>query len=109
MVLEAAAKLKTTIVLKGPVDIVSDGRYVKLNGTGNDAMTVGGTGDVLTGIISGFVAQKATPYAAARMGVFTTGLAGNLAFEERSYGLLATDVIDKVPIVLRRYLLSAGG
>jgi len=109
MVLDAAAKLKATIVLKGPVDVVSDGRYVKLNGTGNDAMTVGGTGDVLTGIIAGFVAQKATPYAAARMGVFTAGLAGDLAFEERSYGLLATDVIDKVPIVLRRYLLAVGG
>ncbi len=109
MVLEAASRLRVTIVLKGPVDVVSDGRSVKLNRTGNDAMTVGGTGDVLTGVISGFVAQKATPFAAARMGVFTTGLAGDLAFEERSYGLLATDVVDKIPIVLRRYLLGAGG
>lgn len=109
MAREAAARLRATIVLKGPVDVVSDGTYVKLNKTGNDAMTVGGTGDVLTGVISGFVAQKASPFAAARMGAFTTGLAGDLAFEERSYGLLATDVIDKVPIVLRRYLLGSSG
>ncbi|MGD9962307.1 MAG: NAD(P)H-hydrate dehydratase [Thermoplasmata archaeon] len=109
MVREAAAKLKATIVLKGPVDVVSDGVYVKLNRTGNDAMTVGGTGDVLTGIVAGFVAQKARPFHAARMGVFTAGLAGDLAFEERSYGLLATDVVDKVPIVLRRYTLASGG
>jgi ADP-dependent NAD(P)H-hydrate dehydratase / NAD(P)H-hydrate epimerase len=103
---EAAAKLRSTIVLKGPVDVVSDGAFVKLNKTGNDAMTVGGTGDVLTGIIAGMVAQKASPFAAARIGVFTAGLAGDLAFEEKSYGLLATDVIDKVPIVLRRYMLG---
>ena len=109
MVREAAAKLRATIVLKGPVDVVSDGTYVKLNGTGNDAMTVGGTGDVLTGIVAGFVAQKARPFVAARVGVFTAGLAGDLAFEEKSYGLLATDVIDKVPIVLRRYVLGPGG
>jgi NAD(P)H-hydrate epimerase len=108
MVREAAARLRATVVLKGPLDIVSDGVYLKLNRTGNDAMTVGGTGDVLTGIISGFIAQKASPFAAARMGVFTAGLAGDLAFEEKSYGLLATDVIDKVPIVLRRYLLDSG-
>ena len=109
MVREAAARLRTTLVLKGPVDVVSDGAYVKLNRTGNEAMTVGGTGDVLTGVVSGLVAQRATPFAAARMGAFTTGLAGDLAFEEKSFGLLATDVIDKIPIVLRRYLLGTSG
>jgi NAD(P)H-hydrate epimerase len=103
---DAASKMRSTILLKGPVDIVSDGKYVKLNDTGNDAMTVGGTGDVLTGVVAGLIAQKATPFAAARMGVYTAGLAGDLAFEEKSYGLLATDVIDKIPIVLRRYLPS---
>lgn len=109
MVREAAARLRATVVLKGPVDVVSDGERVKLNRTGNEAMTVGGTGDVLTGIISGLVAQRATPFAAARMGTFTAGLAGDLAYEEKSFGLLATDVIDKVPLVLRRYLLGPGG
>jgi NAD(P)H-hydrate epimerase len=101
---DAASRMRSTILLKGPVDVVSDGRYVKLNDTGNDAMTVGGTGDVLTGVVSGMIAQRATPFAAARIGVYTAGLAGDLAFEEKSYGLLATDVIDKIPIVLRRYL-----
>lgn len=105
----AAAKLKATVVLKGPVDIVSDGAYVKLNRTGNDAMTVGGTGDVLTGVIAGMVAQRAGTFAAARIGVFTAGLAGELAFEEKSYGLLATDVIEKIPLVLRRYTMGARG
>jgi NAD(P)H-hydrate epimerase len=92
-----------TILLKGPVDIVSDGAHVKLNRVHNDAMTVGGTGDVLTGAVAGFMAQGASPFAAARLGAFTVGLAGNLAFEEKSYGLLATDVIEKIPLVVRRY------
>ena len=104
MVREAAAKLRMTVLLKGPTDVISDGSYTKLNRVHNDAMTVGGTGDVLTGVVAGLQAQKASPFAAARMGAFASGLAGNLAFEEKSYGLLATDVIDKIPFVLRRYL-----
>jgi NAD(P)H-hydrate epimerase len=101
---EAASRLKMTILLKGPTDVISDGRFVKLNRVHNDAMTVGGTGDVLTGIVASVLAQNATPFSAARVGAFTAGVAGNLAFEEKSYGLLATDVIEKIPLVLRRYL-----
>lgn len=108
LVKEASSKLGLTVLLKGAIDVISDGAYVKLNRTGNNAMTVGGTGDVLTGIVAGMLAQGATPFAAARLGAFTSGVAGDLAFEEKSYGLLATDVIDKIPIVLRRYLLSRG-
>jgi len=59
---------------------------------------------VLTGIVASVLAQNATPFAAARVGAYTAGVAGNLAFEEKSYGLLATDVIEKIPLVLRRYL-----
>lgn len=104
LVKEAASKLKMTLLVKGPVDVISDGRRVKLNRSGCDGMTVGGTGDVLTGLVAGFMAQKAAPFSAARIGAFTSGVAGQLAFEERSYGMLATDVIDRVPLVLRRYL-----
>lgn len=104
MVMETAHSLGFTLLLKGPTDIISDGRYVKLNRVHNDAMTVGGTGDVLMGIAAGMLAQKATPFAAARIAAFTNGLAGNMAFEEKSYGLLTTDIIEKIPYVLRRYL-----
>jgi len=101
---EAASKLRMTLLLKGVTDVISDGRRVKLNRTGCEGMTVGGTGDVLTGLVAGFMAQKASPFSAARIGAFTSGVAGQLAFQERSFGMLATDVIDKVPLVLRRYL-----
>ena len=108
LVEDAASRLGMTIVLKGAVDVISDGTYTRLNRTGNCAMTVGGTGDVLTGVIAGILAQKATPFAAGRIGAFTAGVAGDLAFEEKSYGLLATDVIAKVPLGLRRYILGGG-
>lgn len=104
---EGAAKLHATILLKGPVDVISDGDYVKLNMTGNNALAVGGTGDVLTGLVASMIAQGAQPFHAARMGAFAMGLAGDLAFEEKSYGLVATDVIEKIPIVLRRYELDS--
>lgn len=107
LVKEAASRLKMTILLKGPTDVISDGSYTKLNRVHHEAMTVGGTGDVLTGVVAGMIAQKATPFAAARIGAFATGVAGNLAFEERNYGLLATDLIEKIPFVLRRYLSPA--
>jgi hydroxyethylthiazole kinase-like uncharacterized protein yjeF len=100
---EAAVKIRASILLKGAVDVISDGGMVKLNRTGNNALAVGGTGDVLTGLVAGMVAQGAKPFHAARIGAFAMGLAGDLAFEEKSYGLLASDVIDKIPIVLRRY------
>jgi len=104
MVMSSASKLGLTILLKGPTDVISDGALVKLNRVHNEGMTVGGTGDVLTGIVAGLIGQKASPFAAARMGAFTCGLAGNLVFEEKNYGLLATDIIEKIPLVLRRYL-----
>jgi hydroxyethylthiazole kinase-like uncharacterized protein yjeF len=99
-----ASRIGMTILLKGPTDIISDGRYVKLNRVHNDAMTVGGTGDVLMGIVSGLLAQKATPFVSARIAAFANGVAGNIAFEEKNYGLLSTDIIEKIPFVLRRYL-----
>ena len=102
----AAARLKATVLLKGPTDVISDGSTVKLNRTGNNALAVGGTGDVLTGLVAGIVAQGADPFHAARMGAFAMGLAGDLAFEEKSYGLVASDVIEKIPVVIRRYQLD---
>jgi len=99
-----AKKLGITIVLKGPVDIVCNAESTKFNDVHNEAMTVGGTGDVLAGIIGGLVSKKVNAFDAARMGVFINGAAGNLAFEKRSYGLVATDIIDEIPSVLKKYL-----
>jgi len=101
---EWAKKLGTVIALKGPVDIISDGTEIKLNDIHNEAMTVGGTGDVLAGIIGALLSKGVEPFNAARIGIFINGEAGNFAFKKRSYGLVATDVIDEIPNVLKKYL-----
>ncbi|MBP6020968.1 MAG: NAD(P)H-hydrate dehydratase [Candidatus Methanomethylophilaceae archaeon] len=95
-----AAESKTIILLKGAIDIVSDGDKTKMNSTGNPGMTSAGTGDVLSGIVAGLLAKGMDAFDAAALGAYISGKAGEYAFEEKSYGLIATDVIDKVPTVL---------
>jgi NAD(P)H-hydrate epimerase len=104
IVRKLAKEIGMTILLKGPVDIISDGVDVNFNKTGNAAMTVGGTGDVLAGICAGLLAKDVKSCRAARMAAFTSGMAGDLAFDKLSYGMLATDVLDQVPVVLKRSL-----
>jgi hydroxyethylthiazole kinase-like uncharacterized protein yjeF len=95
-----AARLNATVLLKGPVDVVSDGKRVKLNFTGNPGMTVGGTGDVLSGIAGAFLAQKADCFGAAVAGAFVNGAAGDFVFEEMGPHMVATDLIRHIPSVL---------
>ena len=97
---KTAAELSAVILLKGPIDVISDGRRLKLNFTGNPGMTVGGTGDVLSGIVGAFLAQKVDPFEAAVAGAFVNGAAGDFVFEERGYHIVATDLIDWIPKVL---------
>ncbi len=99
-----AKKLGITICLKGPTDIVSDGTATKLNRIHNVGMSVGGTGDVLTGIIGALLSKHVPPFEASRAGLFLNGAAGNEVFAKKSYGLLATDLIAEIPTVLRKYL-----
>jgi len=65
---------------------------------------VGGTGDVLAGIIGALLAKNIEPFNAARIGAFLNGAAGNAAFDKYSYGLLATDIIREIPDILKKYL-----
>ncbi len=104
IVKEWAEKLGITIFLKGYVDILTDGCELKLNKIHNQAMTVGGTGDVLAGIIGTLLAKKVEPINAIKVAAFLNGEAGNEAFKKKSYGLLATDVIEEIPTILKRYL-----
>jgi len=97
---KTAAKLGATILLKGAVDVVSDGKRVKLNFTGNPGMTVGGTGDVLSGIVAALMAQRVEPFEAAVAGAFVNGAAGDFVFEETGPHMVATDLIAWIPHVL---------
>ena len=90
-------------VLKGARTLVSDGRRIYANLTGNPGMASGGMGDVLTGMIAGFIAQGASPLEGALLGVYLHGLAGDLALAQTGEkALLATDLLEQVgPAILK--------
>lgn len=96
-----AREIDFTVIVKGRVDIVSDGERVRRNRTGNPSMSVGGTGDTLAGILVGLLAKGIEPFNAARIASFTNGYAGDLAFEYLGFGMMASDLIQRIPEVLR--------
>jgi len=97
---KSAAEFGGVVLLKGGVDVVSDGRRVKLNFTGNPGMTVGGTGDVLSGIVAAFLAQGADAFEAAVAGAFVNGACGDFVREEKGFHMVASDLIGWIPWVL---------
>ncbi len=92
------------LLVKGRVDIITDGVRTKRNRTGCAAMTVGGTGDVLAGVAGGLMGRGMAPFDAARLAAWMTGLAGEWAFARRSYGMTASDVAAMVPEILKAHL-----
>jgi NAD(P)H-hydrate epimerase len=96
-----AAATAGTILLKGPVDVISDGSRVRFNRTGTPAMTTGGTGDLLAGI-AGALFCRIPAFEAACIAAYVNGRAGMLAAEERGEGMLATDMPGYIPEVLFR-------
>lgn len=96
---KAAAKFQCVMVLKGCETITTDGDRVAINGTGNPGMATGGTGDVLTGMIAGLLAQGFGEFDSARLAVYVHGDAGDRAakvFGETS--LVAEDLLCYVPV-----------
>ena len=98
---ELAGHLNAVVLLKGATDEISDGRRTRLNRTGTNAMTGAGTGDVLAGCVAALLSKGTTLFDSACLGAYICGLAGERAFADKSYGLIATDVIDEIPHVLR--------
>jgi NAD(P)H-hydrate epimerase len=95
-----AADLGHTFLLKGAHDVISDGEETRVNRTGNAGMTVGGTGDVLAGATGALLATH-EPREAAAIAAYANGRAGDLAVEERGNGLLASDLLDRLPEAMR--------
>jgi len=103
MVCQEAARLKTTILLKGPTDIISNGKEVALNRTGSPLLTVGGTGDTLAGVAGALMARGLSPLEAGQAAAYINGLAGELAGKKLGESLTATDLIDEIPNVLPKF------
>jgi len=97
--LEWAKLLFTTLVVKGnPTIVACDEHSTWFNPTGNDGMATAGSGDVLTGLIAGFMAQGLSPWDAARAGVYVHGLAGDIAADNYTgRAMVAMDILDCVP------------
>ena len=106
---EAAAQLaqrdttkQTIVVLKGHQTVVTDGTRYSINNTGNPGMATGGSGDVLTGIITALLCQGLEPFDAARLGVHVHGLAGDLAAQDLGQvSMIASDLIHYLPKAFR--------
>lgn len=94
------------LVLKGMGTVVAaECGEIYLNNTGNCGMATAGTGDVLAGMIGSFSAQGLSVFDAAKLGVFVHGLSGDLAKNEKGvFGLIASDVAEKIPQAIRMIL-----
>lgn len=95
----AANRCNSVIILKGACSIVAeDGRPLTINPTGNPGMASGGTGDVLTGMVAGLIAQGLLPFEAAAAGAYLHGLAGDLAARRvGEASLVAGDLLEALP------------
>jgi ADP-dependent NAD(P)H-hydrate dehydratase / NAD(P)H-hydrate epimerase len=93
-----AKHARVVCVLKGAGTVVADGTHTYVNTTGNPGMATAGTGDVLTGVIAGLIAQGLSAFDAAALGVYLHGLAGDLAAHKRgTHALIATDLLESLP------------
>ncbi|MFN0118296.1 MAG: NAD(P)H-hydrate dehydratase [Elusimicrobiota bacterium] len=107
---EVSRQFKGTCLLKGSGTLISDGVKIYKNTTGNSGMASGGMGDVLTGIIASFWAQRLkqgfpNPLESASLGAYIHGLAGDILRRNRKMsGMIASDVAQYLPIVSRPFL-----
>jgi ADP-dependent NAD(P)H-hydrate dehydratase / NAD(P)H-hydrate epimerase len=99
-----ATRTKAVIILKGAhTSIATPAGDVFFNATGNPGMATGGSGDVLTGILTGLLAQGYSAEDSAILGVYLHGLAGDLAYQEKGlYSLIASDLVDQIPHAFRK-------
>ena len=103
--IDLAGSCGVVVVLKGHGTLVTDGKNSAINTTGNPGMATGGTGDVLTGLITALLCQNLGPYEAARAGVHLHGLAGDMAAAELGQiSLIARDLVDFLPAAFQCYM-----
>ncbi len=107
---ELAGRCRVIVVLKGHRTLITDGHRRAVNTTGNPGMATGGSGDVLTGLITALACQKLPPFDAARLGVFLHGLAGDLAAAELGQeAMIASDLVRFIPAAMKEYRRSVQG
>ena len=98
-----AKKNSVTILLKGQIDIISNGTKTYTNVKNTPGMTVGGTGDVLSGITAGFLSRNRNALESASAAAFVNGLSGKITQKQFGLHLTASDLIENLPYVLKPF------
>ena len=99
---QLALELGAVVVLKGHGTIITDGTVTYRNPTGNPGMAVGGSGDVLAGMVVSLLGQGIDPVEAAAAGVWLHGAAGDVCAEKLGqYAMLPTDILEELPRLMK--------
>lgn len=98
-----AKEFGITVLLKGSIDIISNGVTTYLYEKNTPAMTVGGTGDVLSGLVAGMLAKNRQPLESAASAAFINGLAGKSAQKKFGLHMTSMDLLDELPFVMKPF------
>jgi len=98
-----AKEFGITVLLKGPTDIVSNGTTTYLNEKKTPAMTVGGTGDVLSGLVAGLLSNNRNSLESAAAATFINGLAGKAAQKRLGLHMTSMDLLDDIPSAMKPF------
>lgn len=98
-----AKEYQTTILLKGATDVISNGNQTYINPKNLASMTVGGTGDVLSGLVAGLLSKNRNPIESASAASYVNGMAGKLAQKKYGFHILATDLIDNISSAMKTF------
>jgi len=103
LVEEKAKKFGITVLLKGSTDVISDGRTTYLYEKKIPAMTVGGTGDVLSGLVAGLLSKNRKPLESAAAAAFINGLAGKTVQKKLGLHMTSMDLLSEIPLVMKPF------
>lgn len=102
MAVNAALELDSIVVLKGHNTVITDGKTVYINQTGNPGMAVGGSGDILAGMITALIGQGISPLESAAIGAWLHGAAGDICAKQLgTYGMIPSDMLQVIPRLLK--------
>ena len=105
--IRVAQATRAVVALKGAGTVVTDGRHVYVNATGNPGMATAGSGDVLTGLTAALVGQGLSRLDATILGVYLHGTAGDIASNRLGQiSLMATDILDALPEAFKAHAHS---
>ena len=94
-------QIKGAVIVKGQYDLILSGTKFRINKSGNAGMTVGGTGDALSGIATSLLSQGLNTFDSACLSIFINGLAGDEAFKDKGNGFSATDLVSYIGSVIK--------